>query len=84
MAASDSNSCFSIWLEGVLDSLNMEKEVYVGYITGTLEALDGCPAVEMESSIAEVLSSCVVSFDSYMFINVLWYIRMWRVCLCVW
>lgn len=59
--ASSCEGDFDSWLPSYLDSVNVDGEVFAGYISGTLRTLEGAAPNEVEESLLEVLQSCVVS-----------------------
>lgn len=56
---------FGPWLTGVLDSAGIDGEVFGGYISGTLDTLEGATFSEVEESLLETLQGCLVSLLIY-------------------
>lgn len=54
---------FDSWLAGRLDSAGTDGEVFSGYISGTLDSLDGATSSEVEESLLEILQSCLVGLN---------------------
>ena len=54
-------SSFEEWLCGVLEGAGADGEVYGGYISGSLAAMNGSPREEIQETVEEILSGCVVS-----------------------
>ena len=52
---------FDLWLIELLHSLDVDGEVYGGYISGTLEAMDDVAQGEIEEALVDILIGCVVS-----------------------
>lgn len=52
---------FDGWLRGCLDSAGVDGEVFSGYISGTLNTLEGSTPSEIQESLLEILQSCLVS-----------------------
>ena len=52
---------FEDWLCGVLEAAGADGEVYGGYIGGSLATMEGSSREEMEETLQEILSVCVVS-----------------------
>ena len=52
---------FEDWLCGVLEAAGADGEVYGGYIGGNLSTMEGSSREEMEETLQEILSVCVVS-----------------------
>ena len=53
-------SRFEQWLSDVLDAAGADGEVYGGYISGSLGTMEGSSQEEMEETLMEILSVCVV------------------------
>ena len=54
---------FEEWLSGVLDAAGADGEVYGGYISGSLGTMEGSSPEEIEETLIEILSVCVVGID---------------------
>ena len=52
---------FESWLVELLDSVDADGEVYAGYISGTLQTLEGSTPSEIEEALGEILSACLVT-----------------------
>ena len=52
---------FDLWLIELLHTLDVDGEVYGGYISGTLGAMDDVPQGEIEEVLVDILMGCVVS-----------------------
>ena len=59
MAAKESLD-FDGWLTELLNSLDVDGEVYSGYISGTLTTLEGTEEEEVEEAMVNILSACLV------------------------
>ncbi len=59
MAVSTSSE-FDGWLSGFLDGLDVDGEVYGGYIGGTLRTLEGAGPDEVEEALSDILTACLV------------------------
>ena len=51
---------FEEWLCGTLEAAGVDGEVYGGYISGSLAAMEGSAREEIEETVEEILSGCVV------------------------
>ena len=58
--ASPSSSPFQEWLCGVLEDGGVDGEVYGGYISGSLAAIGGSSREEVQETLEETLSGCLV------------------------
>lgn len=54
------SSSFEEWLCGVLESAGVDGEVYGGYISGSLATMAGSPREEVEETVQDILSGCLV------------------------
>ena len=59
--AGKSSGDFESWLVELLDSANVDGEIYASYISGTLQTLEGSSLSEIEEALADILSACLVS-----------------------
>lgn len=57
---SGSEPKFDEWLLDYLEGLNVDGEVYGGYISGTLRMLEGAGPDEAEEALSDILSACLV------------------------
>lgn len=55
---------FEGWLSGCLDSAGVDAEVFGGYISGTLNTLEGATDADIEEALLEVLQGCMVRCGS--------------------
>ncbi len=51
---------FEGWLSDFLEGLNVDGEVYGGYISGTLRTLEGAGPDEAEEALSDILTACIV------------------------
>ena len=61
--ASSERSPFDKWLSGVLEGVGVDGEVYGEYISGSLAAMDGSPPEEIQETVQDILSGCLVRRD---------------------
>ena len=54
------SSAFSDWLCVVLETAGVDGEVYGGYISGSLAAMTGSPREDVEETVQDILSGCLV------------------------
>ena len=52
---------FDEWLCEVLESAGVDGEVYGGYISGSLATMTGSPREDVEETVQDILSGCLVS-----------------------
>ena len=51
---------FEKFLRDALDDAGVDGEVYGGYISGSLGAMEGSPSSDIETMLQETLSVCLV------------------------
>ena len=59
MASKDTMD-LELWLSELLNSVGVDGEVYEGYISGTLATMEGSSQSEMEETLVDILTGCVV------------------------
>ena len=59
MASKDTMD-LELWLSELLNSVGVDGEVYGGYISGTLSTMEGSSQSEMEETLVDILTGCVV------------------------